>query len=95
MKPTPLDKGNRHRFRGSYPGIDPALDDLCDIIDSRPEGWRVRLASLKCPTDRGQRVSMQVEVVSPKWVADRRQSRRNKQRKGNGAQPQELVRPGQ
>ena len=79
LAPTPLDSGGRLRYRGSFSGIDDALEMLCEIVDTRGEGWRVRLAALRCPTDRGRRVSLQVEIVSPDWVSAHRERRSKRQ----------------
>jgi hypothetical protein len=79
MRPDSLDSGERVRYRGAFADIDPAIDALIEIVDGRPEGWRVRIATLRCPTDRGRRVSLQVEMVSEEWVREQRERRREKQ----------------
>ena len=76
VKKTSLDDGHRLRYRGEYKDVDVALDDLCEIIDTRRRDWRVRNASIKCPVDRGLRIYLQVGLVSPGWVSEARTRRK-------------------
>jgi len=70
-----LDAGRRRRYRGTAQSIEAALEAVSRVIEARPEGWRVRLATLRSQVDRGLRVSWQVELVSPEWVFARREVR--------------------
>ncbi len=80
MPVTSKDDGQRLIYTGYEPSELAALGKLSDLWWQAPDGWRLHVASLRCPTDRGRRISLYLEVVSPEWVSARREKRAEKQR---------------
>ena len=80
MPITRKDNGQRLVWSESAPSEAEAFERLVSLWEQIPEGYRLKVASLKCPTDRGRRVSLYLEVVSPEWVNSRRQERSQTQR---------------
>ena len=74
-----VDDGQRIILRTEAHDESEATRTLTTLIDQRPEGWRLKVASLKCPTDRGRRIHVHVELVSPEWVHERRSERSERQ----------------
>lgn len=83
MPLTRKDDGQRLVYHETALSEAEALDRLVALCHNIPEGWRIRVASLRCPTDRGRRVSIYLEAVSPEWITDRRAKRSHRQ--GGGA----------
>ena len=69
------DNGNRLVWSESAPSEAEALDRLVALWREIPYSYRLKVASLKCPADRGRRVSIYLEAVSPEWVSARRLER--------------------
>ena len=75
MPLTRKDNGQRLVWSESAPSEAAALANLVALWEEIPEGYRLKVASVKCPTDRGRRVSVYLEAVSPEWVTTRRLER--------------------
>ena len=70
-----LDDGDRVKLRGTHRDIDAAVEEIEMFIHSRPDGWRVRYATIQCNIERGNRIYTQAEVVSADWLLAKRARR--------------------
>jgi len=77
---TAKDNGHRLVWSDSAASDAEALNRLVALWREIPEGYRLKVASVKCPGDRGRRVSIYLEAVSPEWVSARRMERAGRQK---------------
>ena len=68
MKATYHDRGNRLRIRATL-ACWPDDRALAAAEKLRPEGWRLLRMSARADPTRGRRVYLELQWVSPEWVA--------------------------